>query len=111
MDLLFPATSFEKPEALIHESGGIHEIAARRFSHKRATVNILTYLADHVKQPHSATKELDQENTFVEVLLVQPAEKRFVTSFFDGELVGPWPEGSFDHQVHVSGAPLRVVSR
>jgi hypothetical protein len=70
IDLLYPARNFKKVDELLRlSSDTFHEIAEKRFPHKRAFVC---------------------QGVMVELLLLQPTESGYFTNFWD-RLILEWP--------------------
>jgi hypothetical protein len=78
IDLLYRAASFEALEAFFHARPAFVEIAAKRFSHKRAAL---------------------LEGVMIEFILVQDEPGGPCTHFFEDRLRLNWPPDTFDQSV------------
>jgi Aminoglycoside-2''-adenylyltransferase len=90
IDLLYPATDFVQLDHWLANVGGVAEIAAKRFHHKRAFI---------------------WDGVMIEALLLEPIEgARYRTSFFDQRCELLWPEDTLS-QVLAHDRRVPVASR
>ena len=89
IDLLYRATSFDRLEAFFYAQPAFAEIAAKRFSHKRAAL---------------------LEEVMIEFILVQDGPGGPCTHFFADRLRLNWPPDTFDQTVPVADDHWPVAS-
>ena len=88
IDLLYPAQGFHRLDQFLRVQGGIQEVTAKRFPHKRA---------------------LEWSGALVEVFLVRPEAEGLVTDFF-GAFPFVWPQDTLSSTVTLPGGEWPCAS-
>ncbi len=89
VDLLYPASSYDRLDQWLASAHDLSVIAAQRFSHKRAVLC---------------------EQVMIEVVLLEPQKGGYVTNFFDGRYQLLWPDDTLSFLLGREH-PLSIASR
>jgi hypothetical protein len=89
IDFLYPATTFEYLDRFVAQTNDFQDIAAKRFSHKRAIL---------------------YQDVMFEFILVQGNNEGYFTDFFSGRHRLAWPVDVFDHKANISDYDIQIAS-
>jgi hypothetical protein len=89
IDFLYPATTFKHLDRFVAQTNDFQEIAAKRFSHKRAIL---------------------YQDVMIEFILVQGNNEGYFTDFFSGRYHLAWPADVFCHRAGISEYNIPIAS-